>query len=798
MLSWQMKNRAVNFLRLHKKSVLCHGAIWVLGLVPLLWFKNGFLIDGFDFVFPLNPADNLIRRSFVWDDRLLGGWDGAQFVPHLFPDGVIAALLRGMGLSLISIEKLLFVVLFVLPGLSMYYLASSLARDDRRHMIGLVSAIVYMFNPYTLIQWHDGHEGLLLGYAVMPLLLALYVKGLSDQRGSTKYGLCIGLASLVFASVGSNPAAWIVAFIPIALYFIYHLVLNRRWGVLRYTLRFSILSAVSVALLNFWWILPFANQFIHSSVRFSVAQDAFNVVSAGSFSSLVELFRLFGYWGWYQGYGGEPYFSFSQKYSHGILLVSGIVVSALAFASLLFRPRHRHLLYFALLALLGMFLAKGTHSPLGGVYDWLYQEFPGFWIFRSSWNRFFQLVILGLALLLGTTASEIYHRLKRGVLAASSSMQRRREVVAKAGALCVVLLVLGYSWPLFTGDVIEEKREALGGQHVSIPDYWDEGADWVNQESGEFGLFVLPEQEYVKYVWGYAGTDITPRLVTKPQFLGMPGSEGTETTNALTRSVYGAIHGDSEGVAKALAVMDVKYILQRNDVDWEFYAVDSPEHIESALSSQEGIHLERTFGELDFYENDCWLPSKLYVAGDGVMVDGGIGGVFGVVNSDAFVIGESVFFLSEQLSPNQAELVRDCTAVTGDRTVDISFEKMNPSKYRVTVTNATEPFLLVFSESYHEQWKAFVNSQGGETDWIEAFSQRSIPSDKHLLTNGYANAWYIDPAELGVGEDFSITLYYKPQSLFYLGLVISGLTFVACVGLLVWSWRRGGNPGAKG
>jgi len=123
---------------------------------------------------------------------------------------------------------------------------------------------------------------------------------------------------------------------------------------------------------------------------------------------------------------------------------------------------------------------------------------------------------------------------------------------------------------------------------------------------------------------------------------------------------------------------------------------------------------------------------------------------------------------------------------------------VNPTKYRVKVANATEPFLLVFSESYHDQWKACVNSGDGDVGWIEAFWRDTVPEGQHIMANGYANAWYIDPAELGVEEEFSMTLYYKPQSLFYVGLVLSGVALVVCIGILLWCWRWRRKPKTGG
>ncbi|MDY6864653.1 MAG: hypothetical protein SVY15_01595 [Halobacteriota archaeon] len=137
----------------------------------------------------------------------------------------------------------------------------------------------------------------------------------------------------------------------------------------------------------------------------------------------------------------------------------------------------------------------------------------------------------------------------------------------------------------------------------------------------------------------------------------------------------------------------------------------------------------------------------------------------------------------------------------------IVFQKINPTKYKVHVST-NEPFFLVFSESYHPQWKAYLDKRSFEfNDVIASYDnvdvkeakheEKSTPGDvfylltdpisddKHFIVNGYANSWYIE--ETG---EYDLTLYFLPQSLFYLGLFISGGTLFGCIGYLVRGWRR--------
>jgi len=149
----------------------------------------------------------------------------------------------------------------------------------------------------------------------------------------------------------------------------------------------------------------------------------------------------------------------------------------------------------------------------------------------------------------------------------------------------------------------------------------------------------------------------------------------------------------------------------------------------------------------------------------------------------------------------------------------ITFKRVNPTKYVVSVENASTPFLLVFSESYDPQWKVYVedrrekfdeiiaeysdlNVKEAKHDWFKLTLQDvayllkrpAIDEIRHFKVNGYANAWYIDPKEIDADGDgrFTITIYYLPQSWFYVGLIISSLTLITCIScLLYWRIRRG-------
>jgi hypothetical protein len=127
------------------------------------------------------------------------------------------------------------------------------------------------------------------------------------------------------------------------------------------------------------------------------------------------------------------------------------------------------------------------------------------------------------------------------------------------------------------------------------------------------------------------------------------------------------------------------------------------------------------------------------------------------------------------------------------QTPQITFVKINPTKYRVKVEGAKEPYTLVFSESFNQKWKAYISNQHEKTvtnSFLETWTKEPINEERHLLVNGYANSWYITPEDNAGEENYEIIIEFWPQRLFYIGLFISGLTLIGCFGYLIFDFLK--------
>ena len=93
----------------------------------------------------------------------------------------------------------------------------------------------------------------------------------------------------------------------------------------------------------------------------------------------------------------------------------------------------------------------------------------------------------------------------------------------------------------------------------------------------------------------------------------------------------------------------------------------------------------------------------------------------------------------------------------------IAFQVLGPSEYRVDVTGATSPFLLVFEETFDYNWQLFPGT-----------SHSGAPiAANHVRIDGYANGWI-----LNTPGNHTLTIFYGLQNYAEVGFYVSIATLL--------------------
>jgi len=273
----------------------------------------------------------------------------------------------------------------VLSISSSIYLLKTIFSQAKFWQMG-IAALIFTTNTYILMVVGGGQMGVALAYSVVPFVLARFIKLIDHIAVSNKDFQSALIAGLVLAiQVMFDPRIAYVTMISVALYSMFNITKNMVKN-LNLILFVFIIPAIIAILLNTTWILPILISKQSSFSDLGSAYTGVEIVKFLSFASFSQSLSLL-HPNWPENIFGKIYFMKPEF----------ILLPIIAFSSLLFKFS-RKILFFALLGIVGAFLAKGASDPFGGAYLWLFSYFPGFIVFRDS-TKFYLLTALSYSIL---------------------------------------------------------------------------------------------------------------------------------------------------------------------------------------------------------------------------------------------------------------------------------------------------------------------------------------------------------------------------------------------------------------
>ena len=595
---------------------------------------------GYDFAIYLTPLQDLKENIYLWRDRFVTGVDNTYHLPFILYFFIFAFPIW-LGASLYTAEKIVFVLFFTLPGLSMYHMVRGLFfNEENVRIASLVSAIFYMFNFLVMAHFGRGNLLALLGYGLLPLFISLLFKGMTSLLG-LRYLLLSGILSLGFAFLIGHPPDFFVPLIAIFIFIIFFLYINPDKNYRYQALRFIILAGLFSLSLNLWWIIPL----IRYAFNFSLGPDyhryLYTLTTVKAYSvNLWEIIRSLGNPLYFDRAAGTTFWSAEKYYYHPGFIALGLSFPIIAYASLLFKQKNKYIFYFAFLSILGLFLSKGAAAPWGGIYNYLYSRIPGFFIFRAPYRVFTSLYIFAWAPMIGMGITKILGFFKHK---------------KSANLLLIVFFafVFIYSGPLFTGSHIQEKgSKVIGGLFFNIPQYYQQANHWLNSNQDNFRVYVPLEIYDVVTDWGYHGVNPVLVLLYKPQLSARPEAIYWEGYQYFVKFINSHLKDSKLGdLSKILGLANVKYILLQNDLHpWSFPYPNFNQRLSSCLNLQKNIDFAKRIGELDFYENYSFLP-LIFSSAQAQLVEGGLDSLLPLSWTDYMI--KPCIFLKGDLTPRE-------------------------------------------------------------------------------------------------------------------------------------------------
>lgn len=742
----------------------------VLTLILLPFYRNGQIISGWEGAYFFDYKNLFQIRSYSWAGEGTGIiWTSLNFA-FIFYLLLIQELTHSLRLA----NFVMIFSLYFLPFVAMYLTARQMKLSLR---ISFLIGLFYITNPFMSHFMKSINQWNMLAAFIFPAFFYLIYK---YYHQSLKLFTFFGIFSLFFAFTNANPPTMILY--QMALLFFIPLIAIIKEGKISIVTMISkyIIVTSSFVLFNLWWILNWFMVFSDASAAYTV-DLAINSLKIGRFIPMLwRSMNLSGLLEFPQ-YSTYDYlnFHFSYFFSPLLLALPFLIILVSLFNKKLVQRSHLFL-FTAILAVI--FLSKGINSPLGKIYELMVVHIPLFNIFKSAREKWGLFLVFLFAL---------YFIL---IL---------KDPISKFSRLVIILLVVfvGYSSiPFVIGKFLPDYKfnsKVTGSKmYLDKKEYQDLRLK-LNTDPLQYRVLSLPgslNYQVALHIEGdryYTGNDPVLNNTNKP-FLAPYNGSFSRRFMLLFDTIS---HPD---YLRFLPIFNIKKIVINKDM-YPWFNFREKENIEKIEEILDRKLTSKKNGVIDLYDlGDYFLP-RFYIPTKIIQTNLPLEGLPQLTKGSDYQIRTA--YLSQPIN------------ITSDvQPPNITFTKINPTKYQVKVENAKSPYLLVFSESFHTNWRAYIqkpqkanryfskpvaeyfNGQIKESEIklpfinskiLETLKQTPLSEAKHLLANWYVNAWTISPEDAGNQENYEIIIEYWPQRFFYLSAGVTLLTFIASLALLI-------------
>lgn len=257
----------------------------------------------------------------------------------------------------------------------------------------IAGSLVYICNSYILVK-EISHVHIAVAYLLFVPLLLLAIEQILEKPSATR-GAAFTAIALLF-SMYEIRILYIVSLVFI-LYVIYSIA-TKRYSLSRKTLLVTACCCIVIILAQSFWLLPFILS--HQSLGYTAitSRDLFP-----SFTTLLHAITLSE-----PSWTGTGHLPFTTQ----PITPLAYALPVLALLWIFVKPDKRttlDLLFWISIACIGVFLSKGQMPPFPHLYPWLFENIPGFRLFRES-SKFNVFTGLSYAILIAASVSSLAKR----------------------------------------------------------------------------------------------------------------------------------------------------------------------------------------------------------------------------------------------------------------------------------------------------------------------------------------------------------------------------------------------------
>lgn len=541
----------------------------ITAVVHRAWLLSLSVIIGSDwgFFFPQTMQEWFPIHS-IWNPQLNFGYYDFVSVPFLIPY-FLRGLLAILNIDFTIIDRLLYLYpIALITPLGMFFLCYRLTKSLLSSLLG---SLMYSINTYILtIQ--IGHFTLAFVYAIFPVIFLIFSLFLKKP----KYPLLIAFIFLFIASFANEARITFLSTLILILYFIFSLIFERK----SYSLKklYVIGRYLSIGVLFIIGLLSFFIVPLYFVRDIGIQDFAGRGFFGADFFLIQNAFTLF-----------HPFWdgTITTEFILQPIPLYFWLLPIYVFSALFFYKKDKNILFFAGLALLGVFLSKGITAPFGEIYNWLYFNFPGFSFFREP-SKFYFITAFSYSVLIAYLFT----------YATSFFATRIKNKVIYTIILLIIILPLVFLFSITAKPAVQGTLASAFRETV-VPKEYSALQKFLLDDSEFFRTMYVPNRQRFEFL-----SANNPSIA----YLGIP-----ETMRTLNPEI--------------LKLFSVKYVILPYDSTNDVYRHYSPRHVwEQKIEKIAGLKKvnKKEFGEISVYENTNGYLPHIYAATNKIYIDGDI------------------------------------------------------------------------------------------------------------------------------------------------------------------------------
>lgn len=533
----------------------------VLAWLPMLLSQPGVVTSDTKIYLYLDPARFLSQVASMWDPDVALGTVTHQTIGYLLPMGPFYWLLSALHVPVWVSQRLWAGTILFAAAAGVLFLCRTI---ELRGPGRFVAALAFMLSPY-LLQYIGRISVILLPWAGLPWLVALAARSVRQGgwRHPALFAIVVVLIGGINASsllyVGVAPALWL----PYAVFVSKEASGRDAWAAAG---RIALLS-VGVSL---WWIVGLA---IEGTYGVDVLKYTETVQATSSASLASDVLRGLGYWYFYGGDQLGPWVQSSVLYTQQLwLIAASFAVPTLAFLSAAV-VRWRHRAYFVIVIVFGTILSVGPHplsspSLVGSLLKYLMTNSTAGLAMRST-DRATPLVVLGVAVLLGSGVTAVW---------------RRVRPLGSLTALLAVALVLFNNPAVWNGDTVADHFVMQDPPPAAVT----QAAAALNATHPGTRVFAIPGNDFSAERWGDTVDTVWPALLDRPFVTREQQIMGSVATADLLYAIDEPMQentADWNALAPVARLMSAGDVLVEYDTAYERYDTPRPQELAAQLAT---------------------------------------------------------------------------------------------------------------------------------------------------------------------------------------------------------------------